>query len=72
MAVLWEITEIMTDHSENFDIVENTAMVSAVSTDNGCALLEEMLTELVKDTSLSSYHQDLLLALLMEYSDVFA
>ena len=72
MAVLLEVTEIMTDHSENSDIVENTAMASAVSTDNGCALLEEMLIELVKDTSLSSYHQDLLLAFLMEYSDVFA
>ena len=40
-------------------------MVLAIITDNGCALLEEMLIELVKDTSLSSYHQDLLLALLI-------
>ena len=62
----------MTDHSENYVTVENTVMVSAVSSDNGCTPLEEMLIELVKDTSLSSHHQDLLLALLMEYSDVFA
>ena len=34
--------------------------------------LEDMLIELVKDSSLSSHYQDLLLALLMEYSDVFA
>ena len=47
-------------------------MVSAVSSDNGCAPLEEMLIELVKDSSLSGHHQDLLLALLMEYSDVFS
>ena len=36
------------------------------------APLEEMLIELVKNSSLASHHQDLLLALLMEYSDVFA
>ena len=71
VAVLSEVTEIMTDHSEN-DTVENTVMVLAVSTDNGCTPLEEMLIELVKDSSLSTHHQDLLLALLMEYSDVFA
>ena len=70
--MLSEVTEIMTDHSENFDKVENTVMVSAVSSDIGCAPLEEMLIELVKDSSLSGHHQDLLLALLMEYSDVFA
>ena len=72
VAMLSEVTEIMTDHSENSDTVENTVIVSAVSGDNGCAPLEEMLIELVKDSSLSGHHQDLLLALLMEYSDVFA
>ena len=72
VAVLSEVTEIMTDHSENSDTVENTVMVSAVSSDNGCTPLEEMLIELVKDSSLASHHQDLLLALLMEYLDVFA
>ena len=70
VAMLLEVTEIMTDHSENCDTVENMVVVSAVSSDNRCAPLEEMLIELVKDTSLSSHHQDLLLALLMEYSDV--
>ena len=39
VAVLSEVTEIMTDHSENSDIVESTVMVSAVSSDNGCAPL---------------------------------
>ena len=72
VAMLSEVTEIMIDHSENSDIVENTVMVSAVSSDNECAPLEEILIELVKDSSLSGHHQDLLLALLMEYSDVFA
>ena len=72
VAMLSEVTEIMTDHSENSDTVKNTVTVLAVSSDNGCVPLEEMLIELVKDSSLSSHHQDLLLALLMEYSDVFA
>ena len=72
MAMLSEVMEVMNNHSEKCDTVENTVMVLAVSGDNGCAPLEEMLIELVKDTSLSSHHQDLLLALLLDYSDVFA
>ena len=47
-------------------------MVSAVGGDNGDAYSEEILTELVRDTSLSSNHQDVLLTLLIDYSDVFA
>ena len=43
VAMLSEVTEIMTDHSENSDTVENTVMVSAVGSDNGCAPLEEIL-----------------------------
>ena len=72
VAVLMEVTEITTDHSENFDTVENTVMVSADSSDNGYTPLEEILIESVKDFSLSTHHWDMLLPLLMEYSDVFA
>ena len=72
VAVLSEVTDIMENQSEKCDRVENTVMVSAVGGDNGDALLEEMLTELVEKTSLSSHHQDLLLALLIDYSDIFA
>ena len=72
VAVLLEVTDIMENHSGKCDRVENTVMVSAVGGDNGDALLEEMLTELVEKTSLSSHHQDLLLALLIDYSDIFA
>ena len=46
--------------------------MSAVFGEGGCASLEEMLMEFVKDISLSSHHQDLLLVLLIDYSDVFA
>ena len=53
-------------------LMENPVMMLAVSSDNGCTLLEEMLIELVKDTSLSSHHLYLLLALLIDYSQVFA
>ena len=72
VAVLSEVTDIMENHSGKCDWVENTVMVSAVGGDNGDVLLEEMLTELVEDTSLLSHHQDLLLALLFDYSDIFA
>ena len=72
VAVLSEVIEVMNNNPEECDIVEDTVMVSAVCGDNGCVPLEEMLVELVKDTSLSSDHQDLLLTLLIDYSDVFA
>ena len=52
-------------------LLENPVMMLADSSDNGCTLLEEMLIELVKDTSLTSHHQYLLLALLIDYSQVF-
>ena len=72
VAVLPEVTDIMENHSGKCNRVENTVMVSAVGGDNGDALLEEMLAELVEDTSLSSHHHDLLLAILIDYSDIFA
>ena len=72
VAVLSEVAEVMNDQPKKCDIVENTVVVSAVNDDRGCAPLEEMLIELVRDTSLSSHHQDLLLTLLIDYSDVFA
>ena len=72
VAVLSEVMEVMNNNPEECDIVEDTVMVSAVCSDNGCVPLEEMLMELVKDTSLSSDHQDLLLTPLIDYSDVFA
>ena len=72
VAVLSEVAEVMNDQPKKCDIVENTVVVSAVNDDRGYAPLEEMLIELVRDTSLSSHHQDLLLTLLIDYSDVFA
>ena len=39
--------------------------------DDDCIPLEEVLVDMVKDTSLSSHQQDLLM-LLVDYSDVFA
>ena len=39
VAVLSEVTEVMSNHSEKCDTVENTVMVLAVSGDNGCAPL---------------------------------
>ena len=48
--------------------MENPVIMLAVSSDNGCTLLEEMLIELVKDISLSSHHQYLLLTLLIDNS----
>ena len=72
VAVLSEVAEVMNDQPKKCDIVENTVVVSAVNDDSGSAPLEEMLMELVKDTSLSSHHQDLLLTLLIDYSDIFA
>ena len=72
MAVLSEVMEVTDGHSEDCNTEECEVTVSTVFGDNGCASLEEMLMELMKDTSLSSHHQDLLLALLIDYSDVFA
>ena len=71
VAVLSMVMEVTDSHSEDCDTEEAAVTVSAVYDEGGCASLE-MLMELVKDTSLSSYHQDLLLALLIDYSDVFA
>ena len=72
VAVLSEVAEVMNDQPKKCDIVENTVVVLAINDDSGSAPLEEMLMELVKDTSLSNHHQDLLLTLLIDYSDVFA
>ena len=60
VAVLSEAMNIMDDHSRD------TVMVSAICGDD-CAPLEKLLMELVKDTSLPSHHQDMLLALLVDY-----
>ena len=51
VAVLSEAVNIVDDHSAD------TVMVSAVCGDD-CAPLEELLMELVKDTTLPSHHQD--------------
>ena len=72
MAVLLKVTGVMNNHPEDLNTVENTFIVSAVSDDNRCPPLEEMLMESMKGTSLSSHHQDLLLALLIDYLDVLA
>jgi len=54
------------------NLEEDANSVSAVSSDDGCAPLEEVLADLLKDTSLSTHQQDLFLTLLLDYTDVFA
>ena len=63
VAIMSEISEVKSD-----DFVS----VSAISQQDCNHALEEVFQELVKHTYLSSHQQDLLLALLLEYSDVFA
>ena len=46
--------------------------VLSVNDGNKDTVLEDMLMEIGKNTSLSSHDQDLLLTLLLDYSDVFA
>ena len=62
VAIISEISEVKGD-----DLVS----VSAISQQDCNHALEEVFQELVKNTSLSSHQQDLSLALLLEYSDVF-
>ena len=69
IAVLSEIMEIV--DSQLGDTNDAVAVLS-VSNNSDNTLLEEMLMELAENTSLSSQHQDLLLILLLDYSDVFA
>ena len=61
--------EIEDNQLENMNDV---VAVSSVSDGNNDTVLEDMLMEIVKNASLSSHHQDLLLTLLLDYSDVFA
>ena len=56
------------DNSEDV----NDVPVSAVSGEEGYTSLEEALAGLVKDMLLSPQQQDLLMALLLDYADVFA
>ena len=69
VAVLSEVMEIEDNRLEDMNDV---VAVSSVSDSNKDTVLEDMLMEIVKGTSLSSHHQDLLLTLLLDYSDVFA
>jgi len=62
IALLSEVSEVMDSQLECE--AENMTVVSNVRGDDECASLEEMLGELVKDTSLSDHQQDLLLTLL--------
>lgn len=71
MAVLSEVKESMDDFSGEHDVVQDPVTVSACGDGEGDTL-EDILTKLVKETSLPSHHQDLLLALLLDYSGVFA
>ena len=63
VAIMSEISEI-----ESNDFVS----VSAICQQDCNHDLEEVFQEIVKSTSVSSHQEDLLLALLLEYSDVFA
>ena len=72
VAVLSEVVDIGDNPSEEHNVMENMVKVSAVGGDKERPLIEEMLMELVKETSLSGQHQDLLLTLLLDYSDIFA
>ena len=72
VAVLSEVVDIVDNPSEEHNVMEDTVKVSAVGGDKERPLIEEMLMELVKETSLTGQHQDLLLTLLLDYSDIFA
>ena len=63
VAVLSEVMEIEDNRLEDMNDV---VAVSSVSDSNKDAVLEDMLMEIVKGTSLSSHHQDLLLTLLLD------
>ena len=65
-----EVVDVMDSHSVEHSVVENTVIISEVCDDKECSLLEEMLLELVKDTSLAGQHQDLLLTLPIDYLDI--
>ena len=69
VAVLSEVMKIEDNRLEDMN---DAVAVSSVSDSNKDTVLEDMLMEIVKGTSLSSHHQDLLLTLLLDYSDVFA
>ena len=69
VAVLSEVMKIEDNRLED---MKDAVAVSSVSDSNKDTVLEDMLMEIVKGTSLSSHHQDLLLTLLLDYSDVFA
>ena len=71
MAVLSEVVDIGDNPSEEHNMMENTVKVSAVGGDKERPLIEEMLMELVKETSLSGQHQDLLLTLLLDNIQIF-
>ena len=74
VAVLSEVMKIEDNRLEdmNDEDMNDAVAVSSVSDSNKDTVLEDMLMEIVKGTSLSSHHQDLLLTLLLDYSDVFA
>lgn len=71
LAKLSEVNMVI-DMSEVSDVAEDTVPVATVGGDECCIPLEEVLADLVKDTSLPDHQQDLLLMLLVDYSDVFA
>ena len=68
MAILSEVVDIGDNPSEEHNVMENTVRVSAVDCDKECPLIEQMLM----GVSLTGQYQDLLLMLLLDYSDIFA